>query len=622
MRRTCTAPVVTALAPSREATFLGLSAGLLATLALALFAAPSWAQVPDKRIPPSVMLEVRVVEAQFNAALANDCSPERCYTKGCVYEDHMTLDQARSSSLPGLPAEEGPGGAGPPQEYLTRVKCAFAYEKDIASADVRKLAQRLRRRLSHGWLTVSVTPSSLEPIPKSLLEDPPKEEAKDEEVVEEEPVKEPEEPQELTGTMAIKQLWESLLPHFPWMLAIFFLTLAILMLIWAARRLGAKSLEDTLLEAQMMNGPPPGSEEPKTVEVAEPEPPPSKADEEFADAQEEVWNARLDRMSDADEDIIKRLLREWLRQGEYPTLARALFVFGDRVAQAFDDAPELALRKVEFAEYFRDVDQNNLPSRAKFFRQLNQQAMSSLLLSQDDVQLYRSLRDDFGASGVVGLTKELPPRYGALLFALVGDDLQREVAGLYSPEVRTKVAEQLLASTRISLTESAYLAECVEAVREGRDPPKAPPNTSSREHGPPIDSAGALSRLLTYVGGDDRAALFNAVLQRHDGSLPHWYEDIVFNHMLTALPEEVRNDLILEVDIRGLAAWLQMQPQAWRKAFVAELNDSLQTALFQNNNARSRSEQLHWARKGHESLVKAFKGAYAQRGLRFVDVVA
>lgn len=606
MRRNSIAPVVSALA--------------VAALA-ALVAAPSAsAQVPEKRIPPSVMLEVHVIEAQFNAALANDCSPERCYTKGCVYQDHMTLDQARSASLPGLPAEEGPGGAGPPQEYLTRVKCAFAYEKDIATGDVRKLAQRLRRRLSHGWLTVSVTPSALEPIPKSLLDDPPNEE-KEEEVVEEPPPA-PEEPQELTGAVALKQLWEGLLPHFPWMIAIFFLTLAILMLIWAARRLGAKSLEDTLLEAQMMNAPPPDNDEDKKIEVVEPEPPPSEADEEFADAQEEVWNARLDRMSDEDEDIIKRLLREWLRQCDYPTLARALFVFGDRVAQAFDDAPELALRKVEFAEYFRDVDQNNIPTRAKFFRQLNQQAMASLLLSQDDVQLYRSLRDDFGASGVVGLTRELPARYGALLFALVGDDLQREVAGLYSPEARNQVAEQLLASTRISLAESAYLAECVEAVREGRDPPKAPPNTSSREHGPPIDSAGALSRLLTYVGGDDRAALFNAVLQRHDGSLPHWYEDIVFNHMLTALPDEVRNDLILEVDIRGLAAWLQMQPQAWKKAFVVELNDSLQTALYQSNNARSRSEQQHWARKGHESLVKAFKGAYAQRGLRFVDVVA
>ncbi|MCP4500569.1 MAG: hypothetical protein GY822_11470 [Deltaproteobacteria bacterium] len=572
--------------------------------------------VPDKHIPPSVLLEVRVLEAEFNAALANDCATDRCYSKGCVYENHITLDQARSSSLPGLPAEEGPGKV-VAQNYLTRVRCGFAHEKSIASNDVRNLARRLRRRLSHGWLTVGVTASSLDPLPKSLTEPEPEEPEEELEELDEPVV--PEEPVELTGELLLHQLWDKLLPHFPWMLAIGLLTFAILTLIWAGRRLGTPSIEDKMLEAQLAAQQNAAPEEEKEV-VEEAPPPPSREDEDFAEEQEKIWTNRLDNM-EADDDIISRLLREWLKAGDYATLARALFVFGDRVAQSFDGSPDIALRKVEFATYFRDVDEDTLPSRAKFFRHLNQQAVASLLLSQDDVQLYRSLREDFSASGVAALAKELPPRFGTLLFALVDDDQQREVAALFTPEMRNQVAGQLLISTRMSLNESAYLSSCVMSVAAGEEPPQAPASSTSRENGPPIDSAGALSRLLPHLGSTERTTLFEDVLKRNGGTAPSWYEDIVFNHMLTSLPDEMRNDVLLEVDIRGLSAWLHMQPQIWRKAFIAELSGPLQNAILQNSAASSRTDLVRYAKRGHEGLVAAFKDAYARKGVRFVDLV-
>ena len=40
-------------------------------------------------------------------------------------------------------------------------------------------------------------------------------------------------------------------------------------------------------------------------------------------------------------------------------------------------------------------------------------------MSQSDVQLYRSLREDFGSGGVLSLMQALPRRFSALLFALV-----------------------------------------------------------------------------------------------------------------------------------------------------------------------------------------------------------
>ncbi len=576
--------------------------------------------VPTRSIPPSVLMDVRVVENEFRAALANDCAPERCFLKGCVYESHITLDQPRSASLPGLPADEGPGSV-EPQEFLTRARCEFTHEKTVSQADVAKLASRLEKRLSHGWLTVSVDPQALEPIPKSLAEPEPEEEEADDADEIAEPVVPPP-PPELTTKLAMGQLWEELLPHSPWMLAIFLLTLALLVIIWASRRLGAPSLEERLMESQLLQNAGTASGD-AAGDANEAEAAVRDAGEDaFAAEQESLWNERLDRVAPEDGDVIARLLREWLKRGDYPMLARALLVFGDRVSKAFDAAPELALKKVDFAAYFRDVDEASLPSRAKFFRELNQQSMASLLLSQDDVRLYRSLREDFGASGFVSLMRDVPARYAALLFALADYEQQNEIAGMLSSELRSSVAAELLHSNRISLRESAYLAACVEAVREGQPLPHAPTATTHREHGPSLDSATALSALLPYLAGAERAALFHQEGSQSNGSVPHWYEDIVFGHMLTALDPEVRDDLLLEVDIRGLSAWLRMQQPAWRKAFIVELSAPLQNAIANSQAATSRTEQIRWAKRGHDELGTALKGAYSQRGVRFVDLVA
>jgi hypothetical protein len=595
------------------------------SLVVVVMTAPAMAlaaDVPNRSVPPSVMMEVRVVESEFKAALASDCAPDRCFVKGCAYEAHITLDQPRESSMPGLPTEDGPGSVAV-QTYLTRVRCEFSHEGSVKSSDVAKLARRLEKRLSRGWLTVAVAPEPLEAIPKSLAKADPnnEEEEKPKEAVVEPLL--PVEPVEFTAEMAFMQLWETLLPHAPWMAALLLSTFLILILIWAGRRLGTPSFEEKMLEAQLANGP--VEEAPAPVEevvVETPPPPQNEQDDAFAEEQERVWTERLDKLAPEDDDIISRLLREWLKMGDYPMLARAMLVFGDRVSRAFEAAPELALKKVAFASYFRDVDETTLPSRVRFFRDLNQQSMASLLLSQEDVQLYRSLREDFGSSGFVSLMKDLPTRFAALLFALADYDQQQEVAALLPPELRKAVSAELVSSTRISLRESAHLATCIEAVRHGDTMPPAPASASQHEHGPALDSATALSILLPHMSSADRAELFADAQRKHGGALPHWHEDIVFSHMLAALPVELRNDLLLELDIRGLAAWLQTQQPAWRKAFVKELSEPLQKALARSPATTSRADVVRFAKQGHRELVTALKGAYARGGVRFVDLVS
>ena len=597
----------------------------LAGAALSSFAALA-APVPGKHIPPAVLMELRVVESQFQDALRKDCAPERCYVNGCAYEEHLTLDQPEATSLPGLPAEQGPGSV-KPQQYLTRARCEFSHEKSVPARDVERLARRLEKRLSRGWLTVVVSPQALDPIPKSLSEPPKEPEEKPKDEPKPDAADEDKPPAPLTVERILQELWSELLPHSPWVLALLLLTLMTLILIWAGRRLGAPSLEDKMLEAQLASQPPTPvdgteSEISENIETRPVEAGPSE-EEAFVDEQEALWKQRLEHTSPEDpDDAISRLLREWLKSGDYGNLARALLIFGDRVSVAFETMPELALKKVEFASYFRDVDEADLPSRASFYRHLNQQAMASLLLTQDDVQLYRALREDFGTSGFVSLMRQMPERYAALLYALVDMGQQQEIALLLDNRTRFELARELLSSTRISMSESRHLAACLQAVQDGPSLPEPPEAGTVKEHGAPLDSAGALSVLLTHLASQERLALVEAARSQGGGSLPTWTNEIVFNHMLTNLREETRNDLLLGVDVRGLNAWLRLQPEEWRQAFVRELPGSLQAAVSGGAGERTRAEQLRLARRGRAQLAAGLQEAYAKEGVHFHDLVA
>jgi hypothetical protein len=586
-------------------------------------AAPRAQPVPTGHVPGQIALEVSLLERTFETALAADCAPERCFPKGCVYVRHQTIDQPRTGSLPGLPVEQGIGSV-PPQEYLTEARCEFTHERSVNAKDIQALVRRLELRLSRGYRKVSVVPQSLEPISKALAEptvprepdDEPEAEKPDEPTEAPTPAVAPPPPPEKSP---LQQLWQTLLPHLSWMIAIFLLTTAIIALIWAGRRLGAPSLEEKMILAQLQHTPP----EPQLATAADAEIEVVKngdEDKSFAEQQENIWRERMAGVSAGEDGPIVELLREWLKVGDFPMLARAVFTFGDRLASAFSTDADLALKKIEFAEYFRDVDEETLPSRSEFFRRLNQHAMSSLLMSQADVQLYRSLREDFGSGGVLSLMEDLPHRYAALLFALVPRDTQHDVARQMPMDMRFAVAEQLLASTRISKEESAFVFSCIGAARDGADLPK-PPKGVVTDRGPSVDAASALSVLLPHLPPEERPGLFQRALHGSTNA-PQWYEDIFFGEMLHRLDEEQRRDILLDVDVRGLAAWLLMQDVEWQRTLTQSLSPSMQGALRSNGTFSSRAEQASMARRGHQEIIKALKGQYAKGRTSFLALVS
>jgi hypothetical protein len=593
-----------------------VAARLLVGMLLVAFGNIAWAQttVPDREVPPSVMAEVGLLQNRFELALAADCDSLRCFPKGCTYVDHAVTDRPRSMSLPGLGQDPGPGSVDT-QEYLTRARCSFAVEENVEAEDVGALTRRLQSKLSTGWTVVSVDSQRLAPLP-SYLQEPPAPEVPE---AVEEPIEEPEPVSpEWSWTVAAQELWATLLPHFSWMIAVFLLTLACVVVIYALRRVGQASIEDQMLMAELANGGggggPDGDDEDDEAPTAAVE------DEDYVAAEDATWRARLEAMDPDDpEPAVQALIHELLTAGDLPLLAKAVLKFPEHLPAAFPTGGEVAAAKLALSDYLKSVAPEDLPSDTEFFQGLNRQVLAATVASQNDARIVRSLREEFGAAGLAQLIGRLPPRSGALLFALAPSDEQQQTARLLPPKLVADMSEMLLRSNRMDPAETEFLFDVVSAVRGESELPDKPPSRIS-DRGAPFDAEGALSVLLEKVHPAGRTALFGAALKRFHGTLPAWYRGILVGDMLLSLADEARADLMLEVDVEPLAAWMSLLDADTKTRLLAGAPTAL-LASVQSYVFPSRGHQLAMAERGRKDLATSFQNQLARAKMDFADVV-
>ncbi len=538
------------------------------------------AAVPDRQLPPPVLAGVRLMEHQFEQALSRDCAPERCFAKGCNYISHAVVDRPATRSLPGLGLGPGPGGGGEEQIYLTNIECSFAHEPSVKAKDARALAKRLGKKLSTGWTTVDIAYESLEPLP-DFLRDPP-EDPPEEPPPPPEPAPEPEAdagvdpvPEAWDGAVAGRELWLSVLPHFPWMIGLFLVTLAALLMVWAARRLGRISPEEQALLASLaVEGAGESDDEP-----GEPEAPAAEADDERISERLQAWRDRL-ASDDVEADrILKVLATDLLRTGERRMLAKAVILFPDAFPRVFPQGGDFAAAKFELAEYLKHADPAALPTDEQFFDTLDRYAMSAALTSHSDTDLIRSLHDDFGPAALVDAVGRLPARHGALLFAMAPQAMQYEAVRRLDARVLAALTDQLMRSNRIDPAENAYLLDVLDRLRKGEAMPSPPPHGAVSDRGAAFDAAGTLSIMLPHVNPETRGAIVQAALTHHAGHLPSWMQDTLYGEMLLRLPDEQRSDLMLAVDPDALAAWLSVQTEAASKAIESRMPNALRAAV-------------------------------------------
>ena len=569
---------------------------------LTLLAALSLAQEPpDRQVPASVLAEVHLLESRFDVALAADCDPERCVSKGCAYVAHAVADRPARTSLPGLAKEPGPDAVGA-QEYLTGARCTFAWEDSVSARDVPALASRLEAKLSRGWLVVTVEGESLPPLPDYLRNPPPEPEP----VVEPEPEPEPEPIEdEPEAWSPMRELWASLLPHFFWMVGVALVTLAATALIWAWRRVGRRTVEEELLLQELAG--PEASEEPATD---------TPADDDAVEERAAAWRERV---SDPDDPELHALLGALLRSGDLPLLARAALEFPDLPA-AFPEGGAYATAKLELAAFLETVDEAELPQGAAFYRALDRHALSAALGAQPDARLLASLHEDFGAAGLAELVQALPPRTGGLLLALASPVDQREIVRLLDADRAAALAAGLLGSDRVDPAESSQLFAVVSAARDGRPLPavEALPVT---DRGAPYDAVGALSVLLESLDPARRAAALAAAVERFHGRLPAWHRGILVADWLLALPDEARVDLLLSVDAESLAGWSSLLLPEVRDRILAGIPTALHTAIRAASSFPSPRRQVALAALGRRALARGLTAQLARRGDTFESLV-
>lgn len=563
--------------------------------------------VPARQIPPEVLVELQLLENRFELALASDCDAGLCYSKGCVWLDHAVADQPRASSMPGLGAEPGPD-AGQSQPYLTQVQCSFANEKALPNATAQALVRRLQTRLTRGWTVVTVDHEVLPPLVAEVPVEP-----EPEDVPEPTPVLPPE-PVAWTFGAAAHELWTTLLPHFFWMIGLGLVTLAATTLIWAWRRVGRASVEEQMLLAQLSQ-----PEAAPTPVTATPEPAVSDEDRAFVEAQEADWKATLGAMDPAHPDPeLQELVRERLRAGDLPLLAKAVLRFPDHFPALFPNDGETATAKLELAELLQTVDAATLPSDLAFFTALQRHALAATLHSQPDARIVRSLREDFGAVGLVDLIGQLPTRIGALLFALSPPEEQHEMVRLLAVSQAVGLCQQLLRSNRMDPSETRALFEVLRGAGSVVEEPQ--PGTIT-DRGATFDAAGALTVLLSSLPARDRAELFDNALSRFHGSLPAWTRGILTADMLFALPAEARADLLLGLDAEPLAAWFSLVDPDTRGRLLERLPASLRASIQAASVFPSRARQLSLAGRGRRDLARAFQGQLARARVPFERTV-
>jgi hypothetical protein len=572
-------------------------------LALASAAASAQDGGPPRRtIPPSLLVEVTAIQDRFELALATDCDPKLCFSKGCSYVAHTVADRPPSSSLPGLGQGPGPSPV-EAQAWLTQARCEFAYEGSLPAANVQALARRLGTKVSGGYTTVSVGTQALPTLPASVQGIPPAAPP------EPEPVPEPPPPPD-----PVRELWTALLPHLNWMIGLVLGTVCGTTLIWAWRRVGRESLEEKAFLADLARD---GGDE-TDAEEAPPEPPPT--DETLA-AQLASWRLRLQGMDPQKIDPeLQAMLRDLLKAGELPLLAKAVLTFPS-LPGAFPSGGDIASSKLALAEYLKTVDPAALPSDAELFRALNRHMSSATLASQRDAEVVRSLREEFGSAGLVGLIEGVPARAGALLFALAPAETQQELVHLLSGRQMGAMAEQLLRSNRMDPSETEYLFAILRSAGgpEASAPPPMPVDVSDRGHA--FDAAAALSALIPRLPAAKRAELFARALQRFGGSLPAWYAEILVPEMLFSLSDESRADLLLGSEAEPLAAWLSLLDSQLSERVLDGAPASLRSSLRAASGFATRARQVALADRGRRELARGFQAELARSRIRFEQVV-
>lgn len=526
----------------------------------------------EVQIPAEIEAQAQEFESRFLAVLKEECSSENCVPVGCEVVNFRTIDEKQSSSLPGLDMSEEQSAL-PLQHKLSSIRCEFAYEPELPSEAVATLRQRVSAKVKQAGVSLILTGRKLSPSSPALkaslmtkgtdlpVGDGPGESAE------------------------APTLWKALAPVLPTATLILLVTLGVISLIWAYRRLG----------------------KPKPIVAESNEKSPVDqigTDKESGPSAFSIINQReqLKELLARDVAIAEKAFRPLVVKSNVEDLCRVLQHFGPEPLVAFAQDAEFRDLFVEVRKKYEESAPQESNSVVGAFLDRVERLVALAQLGGPETSVHEELGflrdlapDEFSvlASGPSGLSSEE-------LLSIVSFLPSGLRAGLLQARGEVFVdayLQHVLAHPRVS---DSLVRGLARRLRDAYTQEHAEIKNVSRDQLPIVE------QMLGTLRGEKRVRL----MARLRNEQPVLYEKLMSETLLesaiVAIPENILNDLFLLLTPNEAAALLDSQPD--REAILRKLKAPLAAAIrerMQRTGAASFGLNLEFSEAETEEALHA-----------------
>jgi len=478
------------------------------------------------QVPPDVDAQAKTLEAKFNAVLEQECGRSLCTPAGCEVTAFRTLDEKQNASLPGLDVSDETEG--PLQYKLSSLRCEFAHEPTLSNEAINALRQRIAEKVRVAGVSLNIQARKL----TAAYSDSVKSQAPE---------------ANLTS-------WQSVLAGSFLILA---LTIAALALIWSVRRLGKPA---PIVEENEASSPT------ATTDV-----------NAFAilEKKERLQAALIN------PGLAAVALQPLIGKGDVTEICRVLKHFGPAPLVSFVDKPENRdLFSEVHKKYEEAAPEENNSELWNFFEKIERL-----------VSLAQLGRPEIGVREELDFLSELEPDEFTELVGDLSHDELMAVLSFVPLRLRAHYlqlcdegqveayAQHILKYPRISEQSMRRLAQ---GLKEKFSASRTSIKKVSR------DQMQQLEQLLNTLSGARRSQLLNRVRKETPALLSRISSEVLLDGALMNAPEDILNELFLELSPDEAAAYLQSLPD--RQKILGKLKGSLGQSI--TNRIKLRGESL------------------------------
>ena len=509
--------------------------GRMLVLAGLLWATKAVAQI---QIPLSVQSEARDIQERFITTLDEECASGMCYPVGCEVSRFDTLDEAQTSSLPGLDEDKQ---TGPKVQYkLASVICEFTHEADLPDATLQSLKQRLEQKVKKVGVAVLIRARRLTPKMTAA-----------------EPTHLPEKPNmgQLPWQMG---LWMMLLPFIPWLLSAIILCGLIAFLLWSFRKLGRK----------------PVPRDPKSRTLTSDEGGDSGALVERAPAP--TANMLITRIGNlktelaSDQKLVVQTLKKHFEDENYDELCLFLRHFGAELMSPIKDMAEYKQALVTLSDHYRDFDREDSPADLWEFLDRLEKGITAVKVRIDQ----RPLADEFSflisldVEEFLGLLKEIEETEAIALVAYAPRRLREKFFAHANPAFTARFIEQL---TRVDKIPDAYVRQVAAKVRQIYY------EKGENFKAAKVDAVPLLEQALNSLEPANRKSLVLSLNQGNPEVIRNLVATIFLDDCLPLLNNEMLTEIFLSIPPMEAAAYLEHH--SWGEEVLQRINPRIKTSI-------------------------------------------